>query len=94
MLRLIMQCAESLPLPAVGGDRIVAWPLIYGSLWKEVMEALPRSHGVESTLTKEVAALGAEVKDFLKEFEMRYEGDKFRKMTEEAWAILRARLDS
>ena len=95
MVRLMMQCAESnVHLPVVGADRNVAWHLVVGKLWREVMEALPKSHGVESTLAKEVAAFGAQMKDMFKEGEMMYGGGRFREVTAEEWAMLRARLES
>lgn len=96
MLRLMMQCSQSDVFDEAGGGfRAVEWQYVLGKLWHEVIEALPKSHGFDSTLAKQVAFFWPRKGDAASPLESDYGGkEKFRTFVEERWARLRKWLES
>ena len=96
MMRLIAHCGMLDPifLPSEGGERVVEWHLITWKLWREIVEVVPKSHGAESELAKDVDALVGSMKDGFQKLERLFGGEeRYREVAEEEWAMLRARLD-
>ncbi|KAL8795552.1 MAG: hypothetical protein Q9195_001973 [Heterodermia aff. obscurata] len=97
MLRIMTQCATwDIFNEAGGGARIVEWHYVFRKLWKEVMEAVGKSHGDDSALVKEMNFVFPAIVNIAYPSENRsgWKGPFREGVAEEKWAALRKWLDS
>lgn len=72
---------------------LVKWPLVIWKLWEEVSDEVPRSHGVESALTREIRAYGTQLTEGLVAFEASQGRYTAERLMREEWSVLKRIVD-
>lgn len=93
LLRLLLEVAVPGTFELGEGGKAVDWHLVIWYLWIDVMAEVPKSHGIENPLYREVIGFGNGLKDSLESFKNDKGAEKAARLMQREWVRLKALVD-